>query len=182
MQYELHCECGETLTVRETAAGAKEQCRCGRTLLIPSLHELRRSAGLPEPGLSPEKVVETLLLAGKLPQENHCILCGTATDGLLCCRTECERAYVQSGRPPWWVYLFSYLTFGWIGVVAASASRREDREWGKDRIFPLPLRVCGACQHQLAGPAELKAALCRVQVYRHLLEKYPYARVTVSSS
>jgi hypothetical protein len=97
MQYELHCECGETLHVRETAAGAKEQCRCGRTLVVPSLHELRRSAGLPALGLSPEKVVETLLLAGKLPEEDHCILCGTPTDGLLCCRTECERAYTQRG-------------------------------------------------------------------------------------
>src|SRR5262249_4052751 len=105
MHYQLDCECGNKLTVRETAAGAKEQCPCGRTVVVPSLHELRRRAGLPGPGLSPEKVVETLLLAGKLPEETHCVLCGAATDRVICCTTECERAYIESGRPAWWVYL-----------------------------------------------------------------------------
>ena len=37
--------------------------------------------------------------------------------------------------------LLSYLTLGWIGVAVAHASRGEDREWGKDRIFPLPLHL-----------------------------------------
>lgn len=182
MQYELQCECGEKLTVRETAAGAKEQCRCGRTLVVPSLHELRRSAGLPEPRLPPEQVVEALLLAGKLPREVHCILCGTATFGLLCCQTECERAHIVSGGPPGWVYALSFLTFGWLGVALARASAPEDREWGKDCIFTLPLRVCGECQHQLTEPDELKAALNRVPEYQRLLEKYPDALVSVSSS
>src|SRR5262249_51142395 len=99
MEYALDCECGEKLIVRETAAGATEQCRCGRTIVVPSLHNLRRMAGLPEPGLTPEKAVETLLLAGKLPQEKHCVVCGDATDDSICCKTECERAYVESGRP-----------------------------------------------------------------------------------
>jgi hypothetical protein len=182
MQYELDCECGNKILVRETAAGAKEQCPCVRTLVVPSLHELRQSAGLPQPGLSPEKVVETLLLAGKLPEDDHCVLCGTATDGLICCTTECERAYVQSGERPWWAYLLGFMTFGVLGAVAVRASAREDREWGKDCILPLPLRVCAACRPQLVGPAELKAALSRVPVYRTLLQKYPYAWVTVSSA
>jgi hypothetical protein len=180
MQYQLECECGEKVMVRESAAGATEVCRCGRTLVVPSLHELRRQAGLPEPRLSPEKVVEVLLLARKLPEERHCLLCGDATDASISCRTECARAYVRSGQPPWWVYLLGFLTFGWLGVLVASASAKEDREWGEDRIFSLPLRVCTTCQPRLTGPAELKAALGRVPVYRRLLEKYPNARVSVS--
>jgi hypothetical protein len=126
--------------------------------------------------------VETLLLAGKLPEEDHCILCGIATDASICCTTECERAYVQSGRPSWWIYLLGFLTLGWFGVAIAHASGGEDREWGKDRIFPLPLRVCAVCQHQLTNEAELKAALRRVPLYRRLLEKYPDSRVSLSSS
>jgi hypothetical protein len=181
VEYELDCECGQKLVVRETAAGAKERCRCGRVLVVPSLHELRRRAGLPPPGLSPEKVVETLLLAGKLPEERHCVLCATATDGLVCCTTECERAYVQSGRPPWWAYLLGFLTFGWIGAAVVHSSSGGDREVGRDRIFPLPLRVCENCKPRLNGPAALKAALSRVPVYRDLLAKYPWARVTLSS-
>jgi hypothetical protein len=182
MQYELDCECGNKILVRETAAGAREQCQCGRTLVAPSLHELRRRAGLPEPGLSPEKVVETLLLAGRLPEDNHCVLCGTITDGVICCTTECERAYVQRGQPSAWAYLLAIITFGWIGAAVVRASAGEDREWGKDRIFPLPLQICAACRPQLTGPAELKAALSRVPVYQRLLQKYPYAQVTLSSS
>jgi hypothetical protein len=85
IHYALDCECGRKVIVRETAAGAKEQCECGRTFVIPSLHELRRLAGFRPPVLPPEKVVETLLLAGKLPEEDCCVLCGTATDGLIRC-------------------------------------------------------------------------------------------------
>jgi hypothetical protein len=181
VHYELDCECGNKLSVRETAAGAQELCSCGRTLIVPSLHELRSRAGLPAPGLSPEKVVETLLLAGKLPEEDHCVLCGVATTASICCTTECERASVVSGRPSWWVYLLGFLTFGWLGVAVARATAGDDREWGRDRIFPLPLRVCANCRDQLTRAADLKAALSRVPVYRRLLEKYPNARVSLSS-
>jgi hypothetical protein len=180
MEYELDCECGNTIRVRETAAGAREQCPCGRTLVVPSLHELRRRAGLHQPELPIETVVETLLLARKLPADDRCALCGTATDGLIWCTTECERAYVQSGRPARWVYLLGLLTFGWVGAAVVHATAEDDREWGKDRVFPLPLRVCAGCRPRLDGPSALRSALWRVPVYRRLLEKYPGARITVS--
>jgi len=83
-------------------------------VVVPSLRELRRQAGVRQPAVSPEFIVESLLLAGKLPEENHCVLCGVATDASICCRTECERARVDSGQPPWWVYLVAFLTFGWL--------------------------------------------------------------------
>ena len=86
----------------------------GRTLVIPSLHELRCRAGLPEPRLSPEKIVETLLLAGKLPEEDHCILCGDATGATIRCTIDCERAYVQRSRPSPWVYYSA--TSPWDGL------------------------------------------------------------------
>jgi hypothetical protein len=185
MQYELDCACGNKILVRETAAGAKELCPCGRTLVVPSLHELRQRAGLPVPGLSPEKVVETLLLAGKLPQEDACVLCGITTEGVLCCTTECERAYVQSSQPPWWWLVLSVflnlLPFGWIGDVIVSPGSGEESEWGTDRVFPLPLRVCADCQHLLTDPCLMKEALNRVPLYRQLLEKYPEAKITMSS-
>jgi hypothetical protein len=185
MQYELDCECGNKILVRETAAGAKEQYQCGRTLVVPSLHELRRRAGLPVPELSPEKVVETLLLAGKLPQEDSCILCGTRTEAFICCTTECEKACVQISSPPWWWIVLSmspnFLPFGWIGDVFVSSQSEEERESGTDRVFSLPLRVFVRCRRSLTGPSELKAALVRVPLYRRLLEKYPGARITLSS-
>jgi hypothetical protein len=180
VDYELTCECGNKIRVRETAAGAREECVCGRTIVVPSLHELRRRAGFDEPKLSPEKTVETLLLAGKLPQEDHCVLCSCATDDFILCTTECERAYVQSGRPPWWVYLLGYMTFGLIGTVLVHSTKTSAQEWGRDRVFTLPLRVCAGCQPRLTEHESLRAALWRVPVYRRLLEKYPQARITVT--
>ncbi len=182
MQHTIACECGATVTVAETAAGTRASCRCGRSVVIPSLSELRRQAGLAESGASPELAVETLLLAGNLPEENHCVLCGVPTSASICCRTECERAQVQDGRPALWVYALAFLTFGWLGVILAKSTAREDREWGKDRIFPLPLRVCDACRQGLISPAELKVAMCRVRLYERLLKKYPNAKVSLIAS
>jgi hypothetical protein len=126
--------------------------------------------------------VETLLLAGKLPEEDHCVLCGVMTDTAICCRTECERAHVKSGQPSFWLYLLSFLTLGWLGAAVAKSAAGEDQEWGKDRSFSLPLRVCDTCRQELTNPAELKAALCRVPLYRRLLNKYPGARVSLPAS
>jgi hypothetical protein len=182
VEYQLGCECGADVTVEETAAGTTVPCRCGRRVAVPSLRELRRRAGMPGAGLSPDLVVETLLLAGKLPEEDHCVLCGVATDATLCCTTECELAFVKTGQPSPWVYALAFLTFGLLGVAVARASAREDREWGKDRIYPLPLRVCAGCRRGLTGEAEVKEAMARVPLYRRLLEKYPAARVSWPTS
>jgi hypothetical protein len=180
VQIKLDCECGKNFFVREADAGVLLRCQCGRSLEVPSLHELRRLAGLPPPGLRPEVVVETLLLAGKLPEEQHCVVCATPTEGVLCCTTECEWATVISGRP-WWAYVLSFLTFGWVGALVLLATSRDEQEWGKDRIFPLPLRVCDHCKGRLNGTKERKAALSQVPIYRALLEKYPKARITVAA-
>jgi len=176
MEYLVDCECGDYVSVEETAAGTTALCRCGRTVVIPSLRELRRSAGQAEP-VSPDLVVESLLLAGELPEEKHCVLCGEATDASVCCKIECERASVKSGRPSSWVYPFVYFTFGWLAMVFAKSTEGEDKEVGKDRIFPLPLRVCLSCQQRLKSPGEVKAALCRVPLYESLLMKYPNSKV-----
>jgi hypothetical protein len=135
---------------------------------------------------SPELAVEALLLAGRLPEEDHCVLCGVATDRAVCCRTECERAYVRDGGPPLWYRLLTFFglfhsPFGWLEAAVVLSTPRQEREWGKDRIFPLPLRVCDACRQQLTSPEAVKGALCRVPLYRRLLEKYPAATVSLPS-
>jgi hypothetical protein len=126
--------------------------------------------------------VETLLLAGKLPEEDHCVLCGIATNGTICCYTECEKAYVQESEPSWWVQVLAHITIGWLGAVIHAAAPRQQTEWGRDHIYTLPLRVCDACQQELTSVEALKDALCRVPLYRRLLKKYPAARVSLLAS
>jgi hypothetical protein len=166
--------------VAEEAAGTTVPCYCGRPVQVPSLRELRRLAGVAEPPPSPELMVEALLLAGELPEERVCVLCGTATEGVVGCRTECEKARVESGKPPLWAVVAGFLTFGLLGAVLVRASTGPEVEWGKDRVFDLPLRVCDGCRPRLTTPKELKDALRRVPLYGQLLGKYPRAKVSLT--
>jgi hypothetical protein len=180
MHYRIPCACGESVTVAEAAAGSTIPCGCGRVVVVPSLRELRRQAGVPDSAPPPELAVETLLAAGKLPEETHCILCGTATDGIVYGKAECERARVLDERPPVWARILAFVLFGWLGLLATTAgARREGREWGKDRIYNLPLRVCDRCRPELTSPEAIKRAMGHVRLYRRLLEKYPDTRVSM---
>jgi hypothetical protein len=178
MNFQIPCECGVNLTVGEGAAGARLRCDCGRTVIVPALDKLRRDAGFPEPRIAPEMAVEALLLAGRLPEEDHCVLCGAATAESVSCLTECERAFVDDGRPSWWQYMLGYVTFGWIGALVVGETRRAEQEWGKDRIFDLPLRICAGCRGELTDSAAARAALRRVPLYRALLNNFPDAKVS----
>jgi hypothetical protein len=179
MRYRVACECGDVVRVAEEAAGTVVSCYCGRAVQVPSLRELRRQAGVHEPPPSPEMAVEALLLAGELPEERHCVFCGTPTNGVALCHTECELARVEKSGPPLWTVIAGYLTFGFLGAAVAAASSGPEVEWGKDRVFDLPLRVCDGCRVRLADSQALKDALRQVPLYRRLLAKYPRAKVSV---
>jgi hypothetical protein len=183
MFYQISCQCGDAVTVAETLAGTKIPCHCGRMISVPSLRELRRLTGSPQEEVPPEMEVETLLLANKLPEEDHCILCGTATDRFARCRTECERAQVKTDRWPWWVWLLVLLTCGALlafgMIVVLAGTKGQTTEHGKDRTFDLPLRICDDCRQQLTNELEIKDAMWEVRAYRRLLEKYPGAKVTL---
>jgi Domain of unknown function (DUF1922) len=60
MEAQLRCQCGQTLVVSQGAAGAKVSCRCGRSVAVPSLRELRRRAAAESAVPSPELVVKPM--------------------------------------------------------------------------------------------------------------------------
>jgi hypothetical protein len=185
MHYRIPCACGESVTVAEAAAGSTIPCGCGRVVVVPSLRELRRQAGVPSTAPPPEMVVETLLAAGRLPEETHCILCGTAADGIVFCKAECERAKIVDGRPSFWQWLLSGYLLGLFAVLFLQLARQEkgqEKEVGKDRIYTLPLRICDRCRPELTSPEAIKRAMSQVRLYRRLLEKYPDTRVSMPDS
>ncbi|HJZ93133.1 MAG TPA: hypothetical protein VKE40_19810 [Gemmataceae bacterium] len=50
MQYEIACECGRGVLVTAGQAGSTLSCGCGRTIMVPSLRELKeRALARPEP-------------------------------------------------------------------------------------------------------------------------------------
>jgi hypothetical protein len=162
--------------VSEGSAGAKIPCACGRTITVPPLHVLRAEVGLsPYPGVSPEMAVERLLAAGRLPADNRCVGCGQETDQVTLVRTECERAVVRGGGVSWPRLLLTLLAapFGVLVIPRGDAPQ----EYGRDKIYSLPLVLCEACRPAAQGPDALWDYLRRVPLYQELLTKFPAAKV-----
>jgi hypothetical protein len=178
MQFQLPCDCGASVTVSEGEAGTRTICKCGRTVAVPSLGQLRRQAGVRVAGPSPELALEALLVAGKLPEEDECVLCSRPTTGCTTCVVVFERAVVSEGGTPWWATTLAFLVFGWLGLLLARGSRRSPQVWGKDREFTLPLRTCDRCRPGLVETEAVRRALRSVPIYRRMLDKYPGARIS----
>jgi hypothetical protein len=166
--------------VREGLAGTRRTCTCGRVITVPSLHELRRQAGLAPYEVSPELVIEHRLASGELPAERTCVRCGAETDEVLLVRAECERLQVRtSGDPSGVLMTLALLLTGWLIILPR---RRQQSEYGKDKIYTLPLVVCPECRASLRNHKEIKTALRQVPEYRRLLDKFPDAVVYWTSS
>ncbi len=174
MEFPVDCTCGARIMVREGLAGTRRTCECGRVLTVPSLHELRRGVGLPPYDVSPELVVEHLLLKGELPHDRSCACCGAETEQGVFVETECERLQVREGGVSWPFLVISGLLFGWWILLF---NRKDRREYGKDKIYSLPLAVCRTCRPTLRGVREVKEALRHVPEYGRLLDKFPDAAV-----
>jgi hypothetical protein len=178
MEFRIDCPCGMPLEVTEASAGGTVGCVCGRTVPVPPLTELRVRAGLPPYQVSPEVLIEHLLGSGELPPDNDCLECGRPTDGLAFVRVECERLWVKTGPGVFW-----YILLGWFNILAAIFlwwSRKEGAEFGRDKVYRLPLPVCEECRPKLR-PGLARDWTCRVGVYEQLLDKFPDAAVRLTN-
>jgi hypothetical protein len=124
-------------------------------------------------------VVEALLRAGELPETRHCVLCDTATEGVVWCRAVCEQAQVSSGGLFALASSLGALLTLLLGFGVLVTSDGPDEVRGRNRVYDLPLRACDGCRPRLITPRELKAALLRVPLYRRLLAKYPQTKVSL---
>jgi hypothetical protein len=165
--------------VREGLAGTKRTCACGRVITVPPLHELRRQIGLRPYEVSPELVIEHMLASGELPADHACARCGAETDAVVHVQAECERVQIRSGGEPTWLVFLSLLISPLLLLGVLMRQRSDQKEYGKDKIYTLPLAVCRQCRSTLLNPAEIRDALCRVPEYRQLLDKFPDAKVVV---
>jgi hypothetical protein len=136
---------------------------------------LRAEIGLsPYPGISPEMAIESLLANGKLPADNLCVGCGEETDQIAQVRAECERAVVRSGIS-WPALILSFLFSPLLGALLLRS--REPQEYGRDKVFWLPLVLCPDCQRASQDWAVLWDYFQRVPLYQELLMKFPSARL-----
>ncbi len=179
MDFRVYCRCGLYQIVTEAAAEGSIDCPCGLVVAVPTLREMRVQAGLPPFQISPEKVIEHLLLAGQLPGSKSCVQCATQTDNCIQVCVECERAW-KDGQGVSWSTVIVAVLFGWLFAYWAHAHERATaREYGDDKIYVLPLPVCSGCQPTLRGRKKLKQALSSISEHSQLLEKYPDAQLTL---
>ena len=64
MDFQIHCECGATLSVRRGAAGSAIVCACGASVPVPSLAELERESA--DPNAPPPRAARKLSLRKKV--------------------------------------------------------------------------------------------------------------------
>lgn len=174
MSYSVVCDCGRSLPVAATDAGAAVPCGCGRSIEVPPLHRLRLGAG--ESALSPAVQLRAMLLRGDLPGTDACAVCGRRTDGLARVVVQCEKAVVKTDadRADQVGCFVLGLMLGWIVLIRPP---REYRVLGEDVVFSVPVRVCDGCGPDLDHPDHLREALRQTPAYAAVLDRYPAARV-----
>src|SRR5262245_33148332 len=112
MEFRVDCACGGHVGVSEGGAGSSRGVSGGRTVAIPSLKELRLSAGLPAYNVSPELLVEHILSSGEMPFGPRCGQCARETDEIVHVITECERAGAREpGGLPWGALVLLWVFF-----------------------------------------------------------------------
>jgi hypothetical protein len=169
MSYEVRCECGKAHAVSAADAGSSLRCDCGRTVEVPPLHELKLAAG--QSAVSPELLLQSLLVNRELPDTDECGSCGKHTDGSLNAIIDCERAEVKvEERTP-----TGCLPLPFGAIIYYRTTRAQVR--GRDVVFRVPVRCCPACARTLTGDG-LRLLLRQNRVCAGVLDKYPHARVT----
>lgn len=134
--FSLNCECGKGHRIHEGQAGHRLQCRCGRTLEIPSLHVLRRRAGLSPMRINAAKRIEELVQAGELPEGDRCVCCFDETQEVLRAWAICEQITVITEE---------------MRVGGLTVTEREVARHGRSVAPPVPIRMCSACQRHILG-------------------------------
>jgi hypothetical protein len=144
-EFRLRCECGKEHAVPAGAAGSRLDCPCGRKVEVPSLGELRRQSGLPAYQPKAALVIPHMLADKELPTRTHCANCERETDEVAMAGIECERIWRKASDdgPD---KLLSVLVFGGWALLFR---RQDNRVFGRDLIFQLPLRLCPTCRGEI---------------------------------
>ena len=182
--YSVSCECGTRVSVTARQAGSTVGCTCGRTITIPLLSALRRSAG--QSTKTTIELIEEMIRTGELPTEKVCPLSGRHADETIAFHIQCERSWVRGGEPTdLGKILAYYILFGWIGALIASRKMQTREEFGRDTFVTVPVRISSEVRAKIFRTRRqkiLKSFLHHLPVYQRLLREYPDAVVTPTKS
>jgi hypothetical protein len=180
MAYNVTCECGATAPVAASQAGTEIHCRCGKSIIVPTLSALRATGDDSEPEASALARVRTLLASGKLPAGDRCPLTGKPADVVVTFHVQCEEPWMRRSEPSAVQMAMLIFVLGWL---AALFSRRtgEHEVCGNDISIELPVRLSIDAARRLDRnwrQRPLRRLLAKTPAYRDLLKEYPRARIS----
>jgi hypothetical protein len=110
------------------------------------------------------------------------MLTGQPTDDTVRICVECEQVWIRESYKKSWVHVAFALihSFSFFGFVFGSRNRQR-KEFGRDTLIWIPIRVCGDEQRRLRrmNPRELRRVLETIPICAKLLDEYREARVSV---
>lgn len=171
MQFTIHCECGEPLSVGTADAGGTKRCYCGALNRVPSLRELNRQGdSRADDDLIADKL-RYMHAAGNLPPQKACIQCGCETTSILACSVTCASPYAK-GHRYWTAVLLSCYHL----IFALSRDYRNPEVHGEDLTVSTPLPLCQECAADASiTKTAIRDLLCRIPLYAQLFSAYPNA-------
>ncbi len=147
-EYAVNCECRASVSVNARQAGSSISCECGRSVLVPPLSALRRSAG--QSTKSTVELIAEMIGNGELPAEMVCPLSGKQPEETIYFHIRCERSWVRGGEPiDYGKLLAYYLLFGWIGALIVARKMEERQEFGRDTAIMVPVRISSAVRAEI---------------------------------
>lgn len=181
-QYSVQCDCGASHPVSAMQAGATIACSCGRSVDVPMLSSLRRSAGETPIPLNTVERIRAMIQNGELPQGDICPYSGRPANETLLLRVECERVWMRGGGSTDFGKMFAFVfLLGWLGLLLAWRKMQPLEERGRDTAINVPVRISTDARGRilrLRRQRALKALLCKTPIYAALLREFPGATVT----
>lgn len=175
--YPVACECTKVHEVPGTDAGRAIDCTCGRTIEIPTLNQLRASAGESTSVIEIELFLK--LQEGLLPDETRCLSCDVPTEETAYTLAVCEES--TSSEPTLLKMIFAFILFIasaplHLGLFSLN-DREEDIHHGRTVKYNLPLRLCTPCRKR-TWRRQIKRYVLMVPIYQRLLAKYPHTKLS----
>lgn len=140
LRVRLHCECGESTQVGEGFAGASMECRCGRQIQVPALHQLRELAGLPPVAADPVLMIYDRLARKELPPRT-CAGCGERSECLFDCALQCTHTQHAT--------ILDHFGGTFSRAIAVANSLDRASVEGEELIIPTPFSTCEACRRAM---------------------------------
>ncbi len=187
IQVELPCVCGGSVVARGKDAGGSVRCRCGRSVAVPKLSQLRALSGGDPYVTNPAEAIRKAQRNGTDPAGNKCVLCGSSAPVFYKCHAVCETMYVKpvqdDSSDDVVGAAVEYFIVGPLYRMLFRRSGSQDAQvLGHDVEVTLSLPVCDSCaaaNGNVTRASVAKRLMMNVPEYRGLLAFYPDAKIRV---